>query len=176
MVKIWSKEKNNKRNVMKKLFVLLLIMFVLGSQASFAQTKQLSCQAIQQKLGNDKMLRLYWAEKLGESILANGMFHPSKIDSVWLGKKLVTASYYVFFKNSVATMGFKIIVYNEAYDLSFDEEELFKFHARFLAYGENMKELSTYTPIKNIYLKLIGKDAYEPSQQELEEVCKRLSY
>jgi len=159
---------------MKKLFVLFTIMFVLGSQASFSQT--LSCQEAQKKISQDKMQQLYWVEKLGQAILSNEMFYPSKVDSVMLGKKLITASHYIFFKDSEIKTEFTIIIYNEEYTLLIDGKEEFNLHARFLAYGEKMQDYNSYLPIKKTYLRLVEKESYEPSSQELEEICKKISY
>lgn len=161
---------------MKTLFAVLAIVFACGSQSYFAQTKTLTCQQVQEKLGKNKMLQLYWTEKLGESILANGFLRPSKKDSAMVGKKMITASHYVFFKDSTTTMEFRILMYNGSYDLNFDDAASFTLHTRFLVYGPDMEEITTYLPVKKMYLKLTGKDDYEPSEQDMEELCKRLTY
>lgn len=160
---------------LKNLLVFLTIVFAYGSQASFAQTK-MSCQQIQEKLGRNKMLQLYWTEKLGESVIANGFLQPSKKDSAMVGKKMVTASHYVFFKDSMTTMEFRIVMYDRSYDLSFDETTGLTLHTRFLLYGPDMEEMTTYLPIKKMFLKLSKEDDYDPSAQEMEELCTRLTY
>jgi hypothetical protein len=155
---------------MKKIMIIAVVLFSL---CNMAIAQKLTCQILEQELEKDKFLQLYWTQQLGEFILDHPMFRPSEIDSIWLGKKQVTASYYTFFKDSLTLMEFKIVVYNEAYELCFEDQK-FTINTRFLACRSKTLELDSYLPVKKIYLRLTDKADYEPAQQELEKLCEKI--
>ena len=162
---------------MKYVCLLLVIMFVLVGQASFTQTKKTSYPVAETKLGKDKILQFYWTSKLGALLL----IQPSppiqgltiKVDSVLFGTMRIKTIYYDF-------GNFALVVYDKEYEVSLSsnfngKDHEYSLQTRFISHKDWDTQLADFRPIKEMYIKLSGAQDFDPSQQELDEICTRLS-
>ena len=157
---------------MKHTLLLASVLLILGNTISFAQTTASSCQSMQEKIGKDKLLQLYWTEKLGEYLLVHPEKAPSHKDSVLLGRMQIKSTYYTI---STSLGDFTFIIYDKEFEISFSDSYDIMMKTRFSSMKNWNIELNDSRLVKQSYFMFSKETEFDPSQQELDALCQKFT-